>query len=113
MICFWVALAVGVHACSPPVFSQQYNVGLHPKLFVLVLPNILGVISRQLNLGRGQLLLDMYQINRALFIHMPLINQLRLHEVNRNIILMKIIQEMYLMMMIVFLITSWENGVLK
>ena len=23
VICFWGALAVGAHACSPPVFSEQ------------------------------------------------------------------------------------------
>ena len=68
------------------------HVGSHPKLLVLVLMNVLGVMLRQLNMARDQLSAAIYQINRSLFIHLPVLNQVGLHEVNQTIIMMNIIQ---------------------
>ena len=48
--------------------------------------------------------------NRALFIDIRVLNQAGLHEVNKTIILMNVIQYMYLMMMMRFSIISWKMG---
>ena len=55
----------------------------------------------------------MYQRNGALFIHIPALNQVGFHKVNRNSILGKVIQDMFGMIMMGFLTIIREMGCLQ
>ena len=61
---------------------------------------------RQLNLGKGQLSVVMYPINRLLYIIQPVLNQSGIQTIIRIVLKVSIIQGVYEMMTVVPLTNS-------
>ena len=96
-----------------PRFLVLLHADSHQRIFVLVHQSVLGVNQKQLNLVKYLLLLVMYQRNRVLFIHLPVLNQLELSNIIHTNYLMKIVQVIPGMKRMMHLITSQKNGVRK
>ena len=96
-----------VQRCLDILHSQS-----HTKYLVLVQQIILGEMLRQLNLGKGQLSVVMYPINRLLYIIQPVLNQSGIQTIIRIVLKVSIIQGVYEMMTVVPLTNSQKNGVL-
>ena len=87
-------------------FLVLYHAGSHLKFLVSVIMNVLGRMLRQWNLTRYILPTVMYQINRVLFIHIPVLNHLWLHKLNNTLIWMNVFQDMFGVMLVKVLDTS-------
>ena len=74
VICFWGALAVGAHSCSPPVFSQQsQSTPLKPLTRKRVFGNISCPVTS--NGSRSSMITSIFYIHLSLAISPTLLRQ--------------------------------------